>query len=132
MRVSRWKEAFKLTSRDDAPALAELLAGCSPLVWSAYKNAGGKTLLELAEERSRENAMMWLSLSAGRVKDLPEKKMPNVGDSVWVYEEQSIQPIPGRVADPVDCKPGDVTVQFWDREETRNVNHLHLRKMLLS
>jgi hypothetical protein len=132
MTPEKWKEAFKLTSRDDAPALAELLAGCSPLVWSAYKNAGGRTLLELAEERSRENVMMYLSLAAGKVKDLPQHKMPNVGDSVWVYEEHSIQPTPGRVADPVDCKPGFVTVQFWDREETRNVNHLHLRKMLLA
>merc|ERR1712216_855081 len=46
------KEAFQAVMRDDAPALKALLARG---VRHALRNGGGQTLLQLAQERSKEN-----------------------------------------------------------------------------
>jgi hypothetical protein len=121
-----WKQAFKLVCRDDAVALADLLASVSPLVWAEQRNAGGKTLIELADERERTQAYTWLALARGQVRELAPESV-SVGDAVWVFEDGCIQPRAAKVSATED---GEATVAYWDDAvETRTVPVQRLRRM---
>lgn len=57
---------FKYVMRDDELALEESLRGVSPFVWGVWKNKGGKSLLELADERGKPKCYTWLALASGK------------------------------------------------------------------
>lgn len=133
------REAFRLVVQDDAQKLQQHLRACkvSPLVWAAWRNRGGKTLLQLAEERERNNVYTWMVLAAGRVQFLaPEKVLP--GDAVWVFTPGCLQPRQAAVVGPADeMRPNaydaelHVEVAFWDEEgdATHFVEPTRIRKM---
>lgn len=124
--VARWKEAFRLVCRDNAEELAELLSDVSPLVWCEHMNAGGKTLLELAQERDKPTVYAWLAMSMGRLKELPPESI-QVDDPCWVFEEKRIQP---RAAKILSVDDGFAAVAFWDSAtEERRVRLTHIRRM---
>lgn len=126
-------QEFKYVMRDDELALEESLRGVSPFVWGRWKNKGGKSLLELADERGKPKCYTWLALASGKVQFLQPEQFA-AGDSVWVFSQASLQPRPARVeeADDEACAPpGHVRVAFWDEDSsvTRHVDATHLRKM---
>jgi len=124
---------FKFVMQDDPLLLEESLRGVSPFVWSQWRNKGGKSLLELADERGKQECYTWLALASGKVQFLQPEQFA-AGDSVWVFSHDSLQPRPARVEetdDEADAPPGHVRVAFWDEANTvtRHVDPTHLRKM---
>jgi hypothetical protein len=132
------RAAFRLVVQDDAQKLQQHLRACkvSPLVWAAWRNRGGKTLLQLAEERERNNVYTWMVLAAGRVQFLaPEKVSP--GDAVWVFTPGCLQPRQAAVVGADERKQdmhdaeSHVEVAFWDEDgdATHFVEPTQIRKM---
>jgi hypothetical protein len=130
MTADQWKAAFRSVVRDDAVELSSHLKYCSPFVWMERRNAGGKTLLEVAQERGSSGCEMWLMFGSGLVTDLPKMEELTAGESVWVLEESSVQPRPAKV---VSAQKRKVVVGFWDAkdDETVEVNVNNCRRMLL-
>lgn len=118
----QWKDLFKLVARDDAVELSRVLVGCSPLVWATRRNAGGKTLLELAQERGKQKAEVWLMLASGTVDEMEAPGPLRSGDSAWVLDEDAVQPRPANV---VTVEKHEVIVAYWDSETGTCVVPLH-------
>jgi hypothetical protein len=123
--------------QDDVEALRKLIARTkvSPFVWTAWRNKGGKTLLDLAHERSKENVYTWMILAAGRAQFLAPDRVKD-GDTVWVFLPTSLQPRQGKVIMDSDA-PYDphalVEVSYFDEDEgTHMVEPTRVRKMATS
>merc|ERR1719456_121043 len=114
MTADDWKMAFRCVVKDDAVELAKCLKYCSPFVWMERKNAGGKTMLEVSQERGSSATEMWLMFGCGMVTDLPKMEKLAEGESVWVLEENSVQPRPAKV---IATQRKMVVVGFWDAKD---------------
>lgn len=122
--------AFRLVCKDDAAELEAQLRGVSPFVWRQWKNRGGKTLLQLAEERSKQQVYTWLTVALGRGQVLEPEKVEE-GDCVWVFTSESLQPRQAKVLARPEDRRAPVEVAFWDEvTTTHSVDPTHLRRML--
>merc|ERR1711908_248191 len=84
-------EAFKLLMKDDVEGLEKFLEPYGPENWEQWKNKGGKSLLDMAEERSKENCHSFLLKALDRVSSLAAEDIDE-GDAVWVFEPGELQP----------------------------------------
>jgi hypothetical protein len=82
--------------------------------WESWRNKGKKTLEELAGERSKMNVHAFLLKALERVRELAPEEV-EVGDAVWVFEENDLQP---KKATCLDVESGRVRVTLWDEEKT--------------
>jgi len=107
-------DAFKAVMKDDVAGLEQLLDQECAVGWESWRNKGKKTLEELAAERSKQNCHAFLLKALERVRELAPEEV-DVGDAVWVFEENDLQP---KKATCLDVESERVRVTLWDEEKT--------------
>jgi len=106
-------EAFKLLMQDNVEGLEEFLEPYGVENWSHWRNKGGKSLLEMAEERSKEHCHSFLLKALDRVTTLAAEDI-ETGDAVWVFEPGELQP---HKATAVEFSPDFIVVTYWDSDK---------------
>eukprot|EP00929_Paragymnodinium_shiwhaense_P032326 TRINITY_DN17937_c0_g1_i3.p1 TRINITY_DN17937_c0_g1~~TRINITY_DN17937_c0_g1_i3.p1 ORF type:complete len:786 (+),score=217.90 TRINITY_DN17937_c0_g1_i3:158-2515(+) len=104
---------FKAVVQDDAQTLSEAIEQVSVEEWSVWKNKADKDLLELADERGSSEAYSVLARALGIVVDA-KKDTFEEQECVWVFSEESMQPVRATILEDADETVDDILVEMWD------------------